>query len=53
MWHVYRKMYSREKDLVEDHIEKKRDKLCKEQEVKIRGKNIRTEEISIGEIKLD
>ena len=38
---------------MEDHIKKERDRLYREQEIKIKEKNIRTEEISIGELKLD
>jgi len=34
-------------------MKKERDRLYREQEIKIKEKNIRTEEISIGELKLD
>jgi len=34
-------------------MKEERDRLYREQEIKIKEKNIRTEEISIGELKLD
>ena len=52
-WHVHRKIYNREKDLAEDYMEKGEDKLYREQEIKIKGKDIKTEKTSIGEQRLD
>jgi len=51
--YIYRKICSREKDLVEDHIKEERDRLYGEQGVRIRRENIRTKETSIEKQKLD
>ena len=53
MQYTYKKICSKEKDLVKNHIKKERDRLYKEQRVQIKGKDIRTEETSIGKQKLD
>jgi len=53
MQYIYREICSKEKDLVKNYIKEKRNRLCREQRVQIKEKNIRIEETSIGKQILD
>jgi len=46
-------MHSKEEDLGEDCIERKESRSCRRQKLRTLERNIKIEEISIGELKLD